>query len=157
MQQVVKEIAECLITRGASLAVAESCTGGYVGKLITDFPGSSAWFQGGVICYSNDLKCKIGVEKNTIDTFGAVSLEVVEQLAEKICTFAGCSVGLAISGVAGPEGGTQYNPVGTVCFSWYVFGKTLSEKSTFQGERNEIRHQAAIKSLVRLHNLLQER
>jgi nicotinamide-nucleotide amidase len=99
------------------LATAESCTGGYLAKLLTDIPGSSRWFEGGWVCYSNAAKLRdLGVRAATLAAHGAVSEQVVRELARGALTVGGVDRAIAISGVAGPDGGTVRHPVGEVWF-----------------------------------------
>ena len=114
---VVDELAEA----GKAIATAESCTGGWVAKSITDIPGSSAVFQYGIVSYSNGAKESIlGVKNETLERHGAVSRPVVEEMADGVLHLSGADIAVAVSGVAGPDGGTDDKPVGTVWFAWTV-------------------------------------
>lgn len=138
MEEVVGNL---LREHGKSLATAESCTGGLISNRITNVPGSSDYFLEGVVSYSNDAKEKIlGVPKELLDTHGAVSAPVVEAMARGVRKLAGSDIGIAVSGIAGPGGGTQEKPVGTV-FIGIDSGKeeTRSEKFRFYGSREEIK------------------
>lgn len=107
-------IGRMLVKAGKTLATAESCTGGNVARLITSMPGSSEWFQGSVVAYSNEIKNKIlRVSSKDLEKFGAVSESVVEQMAQNICQLFDTDYAIAISGIAGPDGGTDEKPVGT--------------------------------------------
>jgi nicotinamide-nucleotide amidase len=124
-------IAEQLNLNGKTLAIAESCTGGYISHLITLIPGSSSFFLGGVISYSNDLKSGIlGVPEKTLQEFGAVSLESVAKMAEGVREKTGADYGLATSGIMGPTGETPGKPIGFVCVGFSCKEKT--ECTTFQ-------------------------
>ncbi|MEY4629159.1 MAG: hypothetical protein RLZZ595_1485 [Bacteroidota bacterium] len=124
-------IAEQLNLNGKTLAIAESCTGGYISHLITLIPGSSSFFLGGVISYSNDLKSGIlGVPEKTLQEFGAVSLETVAKMAEGVREKTGADYGLATSGIMGPTGETPGKPIGFVCVGFSCKEKT--ECTTFQ-------------------------
>jgi len=113
--ELEKVIGELLLQKNLSLATAESCTGGYVAHMITKVPGSSQYFRGGVIPYSNDLKTdQLGVKPETLQTYGAVSEQTVREMAEGVRERLGASLGIASTGVAGPGGGTDEKPVGTV-------------------------------------------
>jgi nicotinamide-nucleotide amidase len=130
---------------GARLAVAESCTGGLVSKWITDIPGSSAAFLGGVVAYANSLKCGVlGVDAATLERHGAVSAEVVEAMADGVLRLADADYGLAVSGIAGPDGGTAEKPVGTV---WIAArsraGGGRTERFFFPGSREAMRRRSA--------------
>jgi len=114
-ETLVGKTANLLICQGIKLAAAESCTGGLLGKMITDLPGSSGYFWGGVISYSNEAKqCILGVREDTLLKYGAVSRETAREMAEGIRKISGADVALAITGIAGPEGGSAEKPVGLV-------------------------------------------
>jgi PncC family amidohydrolase len=98
--------------RGSTLAVAESCTGGLIGHLLTEIPGSSEVFLGGAITYSNDLKVRLGVDSTVLETAGAVSVQVAEMMAASVRKQTGADIGLAVTGIAGPGGGSETKPVG---------------------------------------------
>lgn len=137
---VVSDLAEC----GKSVALAESCTGGWIAKTITDIPGSSAVFGYGVVSYSNGAKESIlGVKNETIEQHGAVSEQVVEEMAKGALHLSGASVAVAVSGVAGPDGGTGDKPVGTVWFAWAVRDGSAALTDTscelFSGDRELVR------------------
>lgn len=141
-----------LMMRGATLAVAESCTGGLLGQRITSVPGSSHYFLGGVVCYSDKLKTKlVGVPESMLKRKGAVSAEVAEALARGIRRRTGATLGVGITGVAGPEGGSPDKPVGTVFISLAEAHRAKTIKHRFPGDRKRIRQfatQAAL-NLVR--------
>ena len=141
-----------LMMRGATLAVAESCTGGLLGQRITSVPGSSHYFLGGVVCYSDKLKTKlVGVPESMLKRKGAVSAEVAEALARGIRSRTGATLGMGITGVAGPEGGSPGKPVGTVFISLAEAHRAKTVKHRFPGDRERIRQfatQAAL-NLVR--------
>jgi nicotinamide-nucleotide amidase len=135
-----------LAARGLRLAVAESCTGGMLGGLITDVPGSSAWFVGGHLVYDNALKVALGVPEVLLAAHGAVSRECVESLAEAIRRRTGADLGVAISGVAGPGGGSADKPVGTVhvAVAGPALGSGLVHKAyQFAGARDQVRRLAS--------------
>ena len=142
--------------RGIRLMTAESCTGGLVSHWLTRVGGSSQWFDGGVVSYSNQVKvAMLGVGQDTLDRYGAVSLEVAHEMAMGLMPKTGSGrASLSITGVAGPQGGTVEKPVGLVCFAWAgPFGVT-SEKKLFQGDRNQIQMKAAIFSLSNICSYL---
>ncbi len=115
---LVKEIGAILRQNGQTLSVAESCTGGLVGMLLTSEPGSSKWFAGGVIAYTDRIKTDLlGVPSEMIQEFGAVSNEVVAAMAGGVRNLTGTDYSVSISGIAGPTGGTHEKPVGTVCMA----------------------------------------
>ena len=128
---------------------AESCTGGLLSQSIVSVPGSSAWFGCSFITYSNISKQKIlGVSKDTLKAFGAVSEEVVKEMVTGALDESHADLGIAISGIAGPGGGTDERPVGTVCVAWKLKGsETIKSTFLFEGNRNEVRYQTVITGL----------
>lgn len=115
-----KALGRLLSEKNLTVATAESCTGGLIGNKITDVPGSSAWFRGGLIPYSNDLKTKLlGVPVEIIETHGAVSKETALSMAKNVARVTGADIGIATTGIAGPGGGTDEKPVGLVWFGYY--------------------------------------
>lgn len=135
---------QLLLEKKLTMSVAESCTGGLVQKLITDNPGSSAYFSGGVISYSNDAKeSLINVSEKVLQKFGAVSIETAEQMSEGVRKLLKTDIGLSITGIAGPEGGSKEKPVGLVCFSVSGEGINSSRKTIFNGDRQLVRWKAA--------------
>ena len=145
LEQVV---GDGLRQRGMTLAVAESCTGGLLSKRITDVPGCSDYYLGGVCSYANEVKMNLlGVKKETLDTLGAVSPEVAEQMAEGVAKALGADVGVGITGVAGPGGGTDEKPVGLVYISVWCKGQHFTRKMKAANGRDRIRMQAASTAL----------
>ncbi len=130
---------------GLKIATAESCTGGLVSALLTDVSGSSAVLWGGVVAYSNDCKMELlAVERETIDSHGAVSAETARAVCMGILRPSGADLAIGITGVAGPTGGTVEKPVGLVWFSWAMKGGASREESKiFAGDRRAIRRAAA--------------
>ena len=125
MTDILKKVSKKLHQRNLLLVSAESCTGGWLAKQITDLPGSSAIFDRGFVTYSNDSKQQmLGVQKNTIEGFGAVSENVVNEMALGALENSNADIAIAISGVAGPDGGTKEKPVGMVCFGFMQKGNT---------------------------------
>lgn len=144
----IRKLAEALVTEltesGKAVATAESCTGGWVAKAITDIPGSSMVFGYGVVSYANGAKESIiGVKNKTLEDHGSVSAEVVEEMAEGTLRLSGADIAVAVSGVAGPAGGTKEKPVGMVWFGWAVRDGTKvlldSTREQFTGDRDLIR------------------
>ena len=137
--------ASLLLEKDLTLSIAESCTGGFCSSRFTDIAGSSAYFLGGAVVYSNDSKEKLlGVSAETLERFGAVSGEVVSEMARGARDLFGSDIGLSISGIAGPGGGTAEKPVGTVWFGFtHVSYGTFCEKRNFTGTRDEIKNFAA--------------
>ncbi|MEO7521547.1 MAG: nicotinamide-nucleotide amidohydrolase family protein, partial [Gemmatimonas sp.] len=127
--------------RHATIAVAESCTGGMLGARLTAIPGSSRVFQGGVIAYSNDVKIReLSVAASDIDLHGAVSESVARAMATAVRQRFGASIGLSITGIAGPDGGTEDKPVGTVWVGLDMKGDVHAARAVLPGNREEIRH-----------------
>ena len=142
---------------GISLATAESCTGGLIGVRLTDIPGSSEVYQGGVVCYSNRLKTELlGVPSAVIEEHGAVSEAVVRAMAEGARHRLGADLAAAVTGIAGPGGGTPEKPVGTVWLALADAAGTVARSSMFTGSRREIRGRAAQAALWILRNRLPE-
>lgn len=141
--------------RGLSLATAESCTGGNVAKLITSVPGSSAYFVGSVVAYQNHIKEQhLKVDQEVIESRGAVSREVVEQMADGIMEQFGSNTAIAISGIAGPDGGTDDKPVGTTWISVSYNKRSYSKKFLFWGSRERVVDQASYTAMQMLRQLI---
>jgi nicotinamide-nucleotide amidase len=138
-----------LKARGWMLATAESCTGGWVAQAVTAIAGSSEWFDRGFVTYSNDAKRDmLGVRADTLDTHGAVSEATAREMAGGALLHSRATIAVAITGVAGPGGGSAAKPVGTVCFAWAVPGGAVDASTQrFAGDRDAIRRQAVILAL----------
>jgi nicotinamide-nucleotide amidase len=149
VEQAAVALFEALSSRGFTIACAESCTGGLVTAAITDIPGSSKVLWGGVASYSNAAKEKLlGVSPATLAEHGAVSREVAEEMAKGALEASGADLALAITGIAGPEGGSEEKPVGLVWFAFRgVEGEAWEESHVFPGDRAEIREAAAEQAL----------
>lgn len=149
---IVESLAVLLIKKNKKLALAESCTGGWVAKALTDLAGSSAWFDRGFVTYSNEAKQEmLGVSTTTLDRYGAVSQETVNEMAVGALKNSHADYSLSVSGIAGPDGGTDEKPVGLVWFAWAdKKGVLLSDKKIFIGDRNAVREQAVEYALQRL-------
>lgn len=156
IEQAVSRVAEALQARSWSLACAESCTGGWISKSCTDREGSSSWFDRGFIAYSYPAKTEmLGVAEKRLQQFGAVSSEIACDMAEGACSRSGVQVALAVTGVAGPGGGTASKPVGLVWFAWAMEGRGVeSESMLFKGERDAVRRQTVLHALQGLHRRL---
>ncbi|WP_186123853.1 CinA family protein [Burkholderia gladioli] len=140
------------------LATAESCTGGMIATAITDISGSSGWFERGFVTYSNQAKSEmIGVPPELIERHGAVSEAVARAMAEGALRNSRAQVALSVTGIAGPGGGSELKPVGTVSFGWSNRLHTEVETLVFRGDREQIRVQAATHALRGLLKLLDER
>jgi nicotinamide-nucleotide amidase len=144
------QLGAMLKKRGLSLALAESCTGGMVAQVVTSVAGCSAWFDRGFITYSNAAKIEmLGVAEYTLAQFGAVSEETAREMAIGAIKNSHASLAIAITGIAGPEGGSVGKPVGTVCFAWATLDGLLDSKSHyFAGNRQQIRQQATMTALT---------
>src|SRR5690554_2123844 len=152
----VAQIAEQLLYRKWRFGTAESCTGGGVATICTSLPGSSRWFEGGLVTYSNAMKKNLlNVPANILEQTGAVSEECAAAMARGAQHAMNCEVTLSITGIAGPDGGTPDKPVGTVCFGWAVGDRIWTETKRLSGNRGEIRTQAATYALVKLTNFIQ--
>jgi nicotinamide-nucleotide amidase len=137
MQEMV---GRALAEQGLTLAVAESCTGGLVGHRLTEVPGSSAWLRGGVVAYANDVKQRLlGVRAETLERHGAVSEATAAEMASGVRQTLGADVGVAVTGIAGPTGGTPEKPVGTVCFGLARAGGTVSHRYPLWGTRDWVK------------------
>ena len=142
-------LAEQLTQRGWMLATAESCTGGWIAKCCTDMAGSSAWFDRGFITYSNAAKQDmLGVRAETLAQYGAVSEAVVAEMATGALRHSQAHIAVAVSGIAGPSGGSAEKPVGTVCFAWAMRnGEVLTKTCQFAGDREAVRWQSVVFAL----------
>jgi nicotinamide-nucleotide amidase len=149
LAELSQRVGQTLTRLKLSLATAESCTGGWIAQAVTHTAGSSAWFDRGFITYSNDAKVEmLGVHPETIAEFGAVSVETVAEMAAGALVNSNAMISLAVSGVAGPSGGSSDKPVGTVCFAWCKLGdEPQTERHRFDGDRESVRHQAVVYAL----------
>ena len=137
-------VGEALKERKMTISVAESCTGGLIGHRLTSVSGSSLYFERGLIVYSNLSKVEmLGVMENTIDSYGAVSDQVVREMAVGVKKIAKTDMGLAVTGIAGPLGGSEDKPVGTVFIGLAVDGEIYSGKYCFSGDRDKVKHNAS--------------
>ena len=142
---------ELLSEHNLKLATAESCTGGLVAGVLCDIAGISAHFEEGYITYSEEAKMKnLGVLQETLEHYGVISCEVAEEMAMGAAERANADCAIATTGIAGPDGGTDENPVGTVCFACVVKDQVLTERMIFEGNRMEIRMQAAVYAIEML-------
>lgn len=150
-QTLEEAVGERLVERGQTLALAESCTGGLVGHRITNVPGSSRYFLRGYVVYSNAAKVSdLSVKESTLAQYGAVSPQTAQEMAEGARRAAGSDFGLAITGIAGPDGGTTEKPVGLVYIALAHRGDTIVEKHFFAGERAQIKERSAQAALTLL-------
>ena len=142
-QQLATELGQLLLRKNLSITTAESCTGGGISYAITAISGSSAYLDRSFITYSNKAKQQmLGVKSATLLQFGAVSEETVVEMARGAALAAGAQVAIAVSGIAGPSGGSPQKPVGTVCFGFAVDGHVVSTTVVFSGDREQVRQQS---------------
>jgi nicotinamide-nucleotide amidase len=153
-----ERVAERLKVRGDVIVTAESCTGGWVAQALTAIAGSSAWFDRGFVTYSNEAKQEmLGVRAETLARHGAVSEETAMEMVQGALARSRGSVALAITGIAGPTGGTAQKPVGTVCFAWATrAGRARAQTRRFPGDREAVRRQSVDYSLAKVLELLDE-
>ncbi|MGD9871252.1 MAG: CinA family protein [Thauera sp.] len=144
-----RQVGAALAQRGWRLATAESCTGGWIAEALTAISGSSAWFDRGFVTYSNEAKTDmLGVAAQTLAAHGAVSEATVREMAEGALARSLAEVAVAVSGVAGPTGGTAAKPVGMVCIGWAAKGSpTRSLTLRFAGDRTAVRRQTVVRAL----------
>jgi nicotinamide-nucleotide amidase len=155
IEKRIEEIAIQLKKHHLKLVTAESCTGGGLGYWLTSLPGSSEWFERGFITYSNEAKIEmLGINPSVIASFGAVSEKTAREMAIGALTKSGADVSMAITGIAGPSGGSAEKPVGTVWFAWADKNLTTqAEMEIFVGDRQTIRIEAINKALQHLLDL----
>ena len=155
VSQVIGLLAEALLQSGRKLATAESCTGGMIAAACTDLAGSSQWFERGFVTYSNEAKCELlGVPAAQVAKHGAVSEPVVRSMALGAVQRSHAQVAVAVTGVAGPSGGSPAKPVGTVWFGWVVGGACTTECQLFPGDRSAVRKATLQHALAGLNSLL---
>ncbi len=141
---MIKQVIQFLIEHKITIATAESCTGGLIAKEITDIPGVSAVFIGGVVSYSNEMKIKLlDVKQDTLEKYGAVSENTVREMLDGIVKITGSDISIAVSGIAGPGGGSDEKPVGTVFIGIDFNGEKDIRRIIFDGDRNDVRMKAA--------------
>jgi nicotinamide-nucleotide amidase len=158
LAELAVRVGHKLRAAGRRIVTAESCTGGWVAKALTDVAGSSQWFECGFITYSNAAKVRdLGVSAGTLESFGAVSEQTVREMAEGALKVAQVNVALAVSGIAGPDGGTPEKPVGTVWFCAAARDDAaidiIAEEQLFEGDREQVRRasvQYALRLILRL-------
>ncbi len=149
INHLVEQLAAALLGKGWRLATAESCTGGWVAKCCTDLAGSSTWFERGFITYSDAAKMNmLNVQETALQQHGAVSEAVARQMAQGARRSSALEATLAVTGIAGPDGGSAEKPVGTVWFAWDIEGEdTSSECMHFTGDRESVRRQSVMHAL----------
>ena len=158
LNELAQSVAGMVIAQKLMLVTAESCTGGWIAKTLTDLPGSSAWFDTGVVTYSYQAKeALLGVNPQTLERTGAVSEETALEMVSGALSRFGAGVAVAVTGIAGPSGGTEDKPVGTVWISWKrrgCYGK--AQLFHFAGDRDAVRRQTVAAALIGLRKTLTE-
>ena len=151
-----ERVGSALAGRALTLATAESCTGGWAAQVVTHTAGSSGWFERGFVTYSNAAKIDmLGVSPETLAAHGAVSQETAREMAAGALVNSKALIALAITGIAGPTGGSPDKPVGTVCFAWCRKGlEPTAETRSYAGDREAIRRQALVHALEGVLRLL---
>ena len=148
MEALAKKLGQRLKASKAMLVTAESCTGGWAAQLVTSVPGSSEWFERGFVSYSNAAKQELlGVRAETLARHGAVSEQTAREMAQGALARSKATVALAVTGVAGPGGGSAEKPVGMVCFAWARRQTIRTETIHFSGDRESVRRQSVIHAL----------
>ena len=155
LNDLARQVGEHLRERHDSLVTAESCTGGWIAKSVTDIAGSSDWFDCGMVAYSYEAKqALLGVRPQTLESEGAVSRETVIEMVSGALVHSGASVAVAVTGIAGPGGGSTDKPVGTVWIGWKRRGGyTRAELFHFDGDRDAVRRQTVAAALLGLESL----
>lgn len=156
LEDLAARVGAELKARNLLLATAESCTGGWIGEAVTSIPGSSEWYERGFIAYSNQAKCELlGVRAETLERHGAVSEAAVREMAQGALERSGAQWSVAVSGIAGPAGGSAEKPVGMVCLAWARSGQApLAVTRHFPGDRQAVRRATVAAALAGLLDLL---
>ena len=156
LDALARRVGEALAARGWRLATAESCTGGWIAKCLTDIAGSSDWFDSGMVVYSYEAKqALLGVRPQTLEQHGAVSRETVIEMVSGALVNSGASVAVAVTGIAGPGGGSADKPVGTVWVAWKRRGGyARAQAFQFDGDREAVRRQTVDRALAGVAELL---
>lgn len=159
LAQLSTQVGNLLLATGKILTTAESCTGGWIAKAITDIAGSSSWFEQGVVTYSNQAKqILLGVDAELLQVYGAVSEPVARAMAQGALVLGGANWAVAVSGIAGPGGAVPGKPVGTVCFAWAAdSGLIKSTTCHFDGDREAVRRQSVQTALSELIKQLENK
>ena len=158
LTQIANNLGQALTERCLMLVSAESCTGGWIGQTVTGIAGSSTWYERGFITYSNLSKQEmLGVSKQTLDRYGAVSEQIAKEMAAGAICRSHAQIGMSVTGIAGPDGATEAKPLGMVCFGWAVKdGLACSEVYYLKGDRESIRRQAVAIALQGAIDLLHD-
>ena len=157
-ETLLLQLSEQLIRQNKMLVTAESCTGGGIAYAMTELPGSSGWFERGFVTYSNLAKQEqLGVAHELLVRFGAVSEEVAAAMAQGALQHSHADISVAVTGIAGPGGGTEEKPVGTVCFGWTRRGETArTTRIMFEGNRQQVRELSILTALQGLVDLVEQ-
>ncbi len=151
LDSILAPLSAGLLEQNAMLVTAESCTGGWIAKCCTDYAGSSNWFERGFVSYSNAAKNEmLQVRAQLLEEQGAVSEAVALAMVAGAARNSHAAASLAVTGIAGPDGGSAEKPVGTVCFAWSFNGDSHSQTCQFAGDRNAVREQTVIHALTRM-------
>jgi len=156
LNRLAREVAAAVQWRRMMAVTAESCTGGWIAKVLTDLPGSSAWFEAGVVTYSYEAKqALLGVNPRTLERTGAVSEETALEMVAGALSRFGAGIAVAVTGIAGPSGGTPEKPVGTVWISWKCRGGyPVAKLFQFPGDREAVRRQTVAAALSGMSEIL---
>lgn len=155
--KIEKTIGDLMRKKGWTLSIAESCTGGLICDRITDISGSSDYFMGGMVTYSNESKERLlGVPRKDIERYGAVSAQVARKMAQGVRKTFGTTFGLSTTGIAGPTGGSNEKPVGLVFIGLSDGKRTIIKKVIFKGSRREIKKGSAQRSLNELYDFIKK-
>jgi nicotinamide-nucleotide amidase len=154
---LAERLGNVLLTARRTLVIAESCTGGGIAWLVTSVPGSSQWFERGIVAYSNAAKQELlGVGHDLLAGYGAVSEQTAAAMAQGALRNSHADLSVAVTGIAGPDGGTETKPVGTVCFAWSRRnGATRTARTWFNGDRRQVREQAVLMAMQGLLDMLE--
>ena len=157
IEKLTQQLAAQLSQNERKICTAESCTGGLIAKTITDQAGSSHWFDRGFVTYTNQSKVDmLGVNPLTLEAQGAVSKSVAGEMAVGAVQHSEADVAIAVTGIAGPGGGSELKPVGTVCLGFAIDNQVVTEKQLFQGNRQQIRNSSLIYALQRVIELIKQ-
>ncbi len=161
LKQLTRQLATALLSANYFLVTAESCTGGWIAKCCTDLAGSSLWFERGMVSYSNQAKQDLlDVDALILEAHGAVSLQTAEAMAGGALLNSQAQIALAVTGIAGPDGGSTEKPVGTVCFGWAAYEdnqlKVYSSLQCFSGNRDVVRRHTVKHAMLGILELLEK-
>lgn len=158
LQIIAREVVDLMLREKKTVSLAESCTGGMIAAALVDCPGVSAALLEGCVCYSNEAKMRtLGVLPETLQKFGAVSGECALEMVHGICDYTGSDCAIAVTGIAGPDGGTKEKPVGLVYFGVKCGERERVERRVFSGDRLRVREQSAALALELLRDMIEEK